>query len=77
MADILQQHSLEDGIGCFVLHGDDYPHRIPKMNDEKREQIYQENGEKGLDAYLRNFAGDVECGRDQSGTSEVSCRCFC
>ena len=22
------------------------------MNDEKREQIYQENGEKGLDAYL-------------------------
>lgn len=52
MADILQQHFLEDGIGCFVLHGDDYPHRIPKMNDEKREQIYQENGEKGLDAYL-------------------------
>lgn len=52
MADILQQHFLEDGISCFVLHGDDYPHRIPKMNDEKREQIYQENGEKGLDAYL-------------------------
>ena len=52
MADILQQHFLEDGTSCFVLHGDDYPHRIPKMNDEKREQIYQENGEKGLDAYL-------------------------
>ncbi|MFR5116122.1 MAG: hypothetical protein ACLTDV_03180 [Eubacterium sp.] len=69
----MQQHFLEDGIGCFVLHGDDYPHRIPKMNDEKREQIYQENGEKGLDAYL-GTPQEIGVRQNQSGTCEVSCR---
>ncbi|WP_294785781.1 alpha-galactosidase [uncultured Eubacterium sp.] len=52
MADILQQQFLADGIGCFVVHGDDYPHRIPKCNDQERELIYQKSGETGLNAYL-------------------------
>ena len=52
MAEILQQQFLTDGIGCFIVHGDDYPHRIPKCNDQEREQIYQKAGEEGLNAYL-------------------------
>ena len=52
MAEILQQQFLADGIGCFVVHGDDYPHRIPKCNDQERELIYQKSGETGLNAYL-------------------------
>lgn len=52
MADILQQQFLADGIGCFIVHGDDYPYRIPKQNDEERERIYQKSGKEGLNAYL-------------------------
>ena len=52
MAEILQQQFLADGIGCFIVHGDDYPHRIPKCNDQERELIYQKSGETGLNAYL-------------------------
>ena len=52
MAEILQQQFLADGVGCYILHGDDYPYRIPKQNDEERERIYQKAGEEGLNAYL-------------------------
>lgn len=52
VAAILQQYFLKDGIGCFVLTGDDYPRRIPMRNDEERERIFQSEGEAGLDRYL-------------------------
>ena len=52
MAEILQQYFLADGIGCYILHGDDYPRRIPKRNDEERERIYKELGETALNDYL-------------------------
>ena len=52
MADILQQQFLADGVGCFIVHGDDYPYKIPKQNDEERERIYQKSGKEGLNAYL-------------------------
>lgn len=48
----LQQYLLNDGIGCFLLGGDDYPHRIPKRNDEERLRIFEESGEDGLRDYL-------------------------
>lgn len=47
MADILQQHFLEDGIGCFVLHGDDYPHRIPKRMMKKGNKFIRKTEKKG------------------------------
>ena len=39
-------------IGCYLLSGDDYPHRIPKRNDEERMRVYKEAGEDGLRGYL-------------------------
>ena len=52
IAGALQQYLLNDGIGCFLLGGDDYPHRIPKRNDEERLRIFEESGEDGLQDYL-------------------------
>ena len=44
----------ERGIATNVnlLSGDDYPHRIPKRNDEERMRVYKETGEDGLRGYL-------------------------
>ena len=52
IAGALQQYLLNDGIGCFLLGGDDYPHRIPTRNDEERLRIFEESGEDGLRDYL-------------------------
>lgn len=52
IAGALQQYLLNDGIGCFLLGGDDYPHRIPKCNDDERLRIFEESGEDGLRDYL-------------------------
>lgn len=35
-------------IGTYILSGDNYPHRIPKSNDEERLRIFREYGIKGL-----------------------------
>ena len=48
LATALQQYFLNDGTGCYLLSGDDYPHRIPKRNDEERMRVYKETGEDGL-----------------------------
>ena len=52
LATALQQYFLNDGRGCYLLSGDDYPHRIPKRNDEERLRVYKEAGEDGLRGYL-------------------------
>ena len=52
LARALQQYFLNDGRGCYLLSGDDYPHRIPKRNDEERLRVYKEAGEDGLRGYL-------------------------
>ncbi len=44
LATALQQYFLNDGTGCYLLSGDDYPHRIPKRNDEERMRVYKETG---------------------------------
>lgn len=36
------------GIDSYILSGDNYPHRIPKVNDKERVRIFRENGIKGL-----------------------------
>jgi len=35
-------------IGSYLLSGDNYPHRIPKVNDAERIRIFRESGVKGL-----------------------------
>lgn len=49
---MISQYLLNDGIGCYVLNGDNYPIRIPKHNDEERQRIYEEKGIDGLAGYL-------------------------
>lgn len=42
-------HYLKDlGIGSYILSGDNYPHRIPKVNDAERVRLFRESGIKGL-----------------------------
>ena len=36
------------GIGSYILSGDNYPHRIPKYNDQERLRIFRERGLKGF-----------------------------
>lgn len=52
IATALQQYFLSEGIDCYLLGGDNYPHRIPKRNDEERLRVYEEAGEEGLREYL-------------------------
>ena len=52
LATALQQYFLNDGRGCYLLSGDDYPHRIPKRSDEEQLRVYKEAGEDGLRGYL-------------------------
>ena len=52
LATALQQYFFNDGRGCYLLSGDDYPHRIPKRNDEEQLRVYKEAGEDGLRGYL-------------------------
>lgn len=52
LATALQQYFLNDGRGCYLLSDDDYPHRIPKRNDEEQLRVYKEAGEDGLRGYL-------------------------
>lgn len=39
-------------IGTYIMSGDNYPHRIPKLNDAQRLRVYQEYGIEGLTDYL-------------------------
>ena len=52
MATAIQKYFTDDGIGCYMISGDDYPHRIPKRNDEERLRVYATEGEDGLRDYL-------------------------
>ncbi len=36
------------GINTYILSGDNYPYRIPKINDSERERLYYDAGIKGL-----------------------------
>ncbi len=48
IAALLKEKLEADGLGCYVLAGDDYPRRLPKYNDAERLRIYREYGLRGL-----------------------------
>ena len=48
IASLLAGYLQGGGIGCYVLSGDNYPHRIPKYNDAERVRVYRTAGLKGL-----------------------------
>lgn len=52
IASVLAGMLIHDGIGTYIMSGDNYPHRIPMDNDAKREQVFQEGGKGDLTDYL-------------------------
>ena len=50
IASVLAFYLRANGIGAYVLSGDNYPHRIPRDNDRERERVFREGGVKGLAA---------------------------
>lgn len=52
IASVLAGMLLKDGIGAYIMSGDNYPHRIPMENDALREQVFRNGGREELDDYL-------------------------
>ena len=48
IASLLAYYLQENGIGAYVLSGDNYPRRIPLYNDAERLSIFRANGLRGL-----------------------------
>lgn len=48
IASVLAWYLTQDGIGTYVLSGDNYPRRIPEDNDAERLRIYRCGGLRGL-----------------------------
>lgn len=47
-ASLLAYYLQKIGVGCYVLSGDNYPHRIPAQNDAERMRIYRCGGIRGM-----------------------------
>jgi len=45
---LLTHYFNQIGIGAYLMSGDNYPHRIPRLNDAERLRIFREYGIKGL-----------------------------
>ncbi|MBQ9210841.1 MAG: adenylylsulfate kinase [Clostridia bacterium] len=52
VASLLGTRLQAEGIGAYVMSGDNYPHRIPSQNDAERERVYAEGGRAALEGYL-------------------------
>ena len=48
IASLLSYYLSHLGVGSYTLSGDNYPHRIPKHNDEERLRVFRKNGIDGL-----------------------------
>ena len=48
IASVLAFYLNHDGIGAYVLSGDNYPRRIPRDNDIERVRVYRQGGLRGL-----------------------------
>ena len=48
IASLLGQALQDGGLGCYVLSGDNYPHRIPAQNDAERLRMLRCGALKGL-----------------------------
>ena len=42
----------EQGLKCYTMSGDNYPHRIPEKNDAERLLVYEAGGVEALKNYL-------------------------
>ena len=48
IASVLAFYLNQDGVGAYVLSGDNYPRRIPRDNDIERVRVYRQGGLRGL-----------------------------
>jgi len=48
IASVLAYFLNRDGIGAYVMSGDNYPRRIPRDNDAERLRVYRQGGLRGL-----------------------------
>ena len=48
IASVLAYYLRDQGIGAYVLSGDNYPRRIPRENDRERQRIFRVGGLRGL-----------------------------
>ncbi len=48
IASVLAAYLRAAGIGCYVMSGDNYPHRIPMYNDAERVRIFRTGGLRAL-----------------------------
>lgn len=48
VASLLSHFLRETGVGAYTLSGDNYPRRIPSLNDAERLRIFRDGGIRGL-----------------------------
>ena len=48
IASVLAYYLNQEGIGAYVMSGDNYPWRIPRDNDLERLRVYRQGGLRGL-----------------------------
>ena len=48
IASVLAYYLTQEGIGAYVMSGDNYPRRIPRDNDLERLRVYRQGGLGGL-----------------------------
>jgi len=53
IASVLAYYLNNDGIGAYIMSGDNYPRRIPRDNDLERLRVYRQGGVRGLVAHDR------------------------
>ncbi len=57
IASLLAYYLQSEGIGAYVMSGDNYPRRIPLYNDAERASIFRSEGLKGL---LKKYSYNAE-----------------
>ena len=48
IASVLGEYLKQEGVGAYILSGDNYPRRIPRDNDAERLRVYRTGGLRGL-----------------------------
>ena len=70
IASILAYYLRAEGIGSYVLSGDNYPRRIPRENDAERLRVYRVGGLRGL---IASGCYDAERSRTLIALQKAGC----
>lgn len=64
VASLLSFHLRAIGVGTYTLSGDNYPRRIPRLNDAERLRVFRHRGVRGLIAHGLHTAERSKALRD-------------